>query len=84
MSFPAWLDQPLARAIEELVPECVCLRVRVVDEAGDPALFDATVSLEVLTEGEILERYLLDVAARRLDRQAAGLRIERAIASYMP
>lgn len=83
MSFPAWLD-PLDRAIESLVPDFVRLRVRVVDQAGEPALFDMLASLELLTDETALEPVILEHAAARLERDASELRIVRAIASYQP
>lgn len=83
MSFPAWLD-PLDRAIESLVPDFVRLRVRVIDQWDEPALFDCEVSLELLTNPIELERYVLQVGAKRQGRDASELRIVRAIASYQP
>lgn len=84
MSFPAWLD-PLDRAIQSLAPDFVRLRVRVIDQWDEPALFDCEVSLELLTgEPKLLEWWILDKAARRLGRDASDLRIVRAIASYQP
>lgn len=84
MSFPAWLD-PLDRAIESLVPDFVRLRVRVVDQAGAPAIFDCEVSLELITGAAIdAERLILCIAGQRLERDPSTLRIERAIASVSP